>query len=231
MTDLGAYKDKFSDTGRRILESALEESRRRDQNFVAVEHILYALANEEGDLFNGTMRDLSVDPRSVKLMIERRVENSRQHIGKGFRIAPETTELFKRSMDRARAQGRKVIDSTDILFVLSNDERSVLNDVLRNLGVPSEEVAQQVRQRIRLREQEEERSRKKYELPSYLKHFGVSLNKLARQDKIPPTIGREMEIRQMIEILCHKERSNSPMLVGEPGVGKNRRRRRFGEID
>jgi ATP-dependent Clp protease ATP-binding subunit ClpA len=220
MTDLGAYKDKFSDTGRRILESALDESRRRDQNYVAVEHILYALSNEEADLFNGTMRDLSVDPRSVKLMIERRVENGRQHIGKGFRIAPETTDLFKRSMDRARAQGRKVIDSTDILFVFSNDERSILNDVLRNLGVPSEEVAQQVRQRIRLREQEEERSRKKYELPSYLKHFGVSLNKLARQDKIPPTIGREMEIRQMIEILCHKERSNSPMLVGEPGVGK-----------
>ncbi len=58
MIDLGAYKDKFSDSGRRILESALEESRRRDQNFVAVEHILYALANEEADLFNGTMRDL-----------------------------------------------------------------------------------------------------------------------------------------------------------------------------
>ncbi|NJM52466.1 MAG: hypothetical protein HC846_03155 [Blastocatellia bacterium] len=74
--------------------------------------------------------------------------------------------------------------------------------------------------RIRTREQEEEQVRKKYELPSYLKHFGVSLNKLARQDKIPPTIGRELEIRQMIEILCHKERSNSPMLVGEPGVGK-----------
>jgi ATP-dependent Clp protease ATP-binding subunit ClpC len=220
MTDLGAYKDKFSDTGKRILENALDESRRRDQNFVAVEHILYALANEENDLFNATMRDLSVDPRSVRLMIERRVENGRQHIGKGFRIAPETTDLFKRSMDRARAQGRKVIDSTDILFVLSNDERSVLNDVLRNLGVPSEEVAAQVRQRIRQREQEEERTRKKYELPSYLKHFGVSLNKLARQDKIPPTIGRELEIRQMIEILCHKERSNSPMLVGEPGVGK-----------
>lgn len=220
MTDLGAYKDKFSDSGKRILESALDESRRREQNFVAVEHILYALTSEESELFNSTMRDLSVDPRSVKLMIERRVDTGRQHTGKGFRIAPEATELFKRSMDRARAQGRKVIDATDMFFVLSNDERSILNDVLRNLGVPSEEVAQQVRTHIRTREQEEERSRKKYELPSYLKHFGVSLNKLARQDKIPPTIGREKEIRQMIEILCHKERSNSPMLVGEPGVGK-----------
>ena len=62
--------------------------------------------------------------------------------------------------------------------------------------------------------------RKKYDLPPYLKHFGTSLNKLARQDKLPPTIGREAEIQQMIEILCHRERANSPMLVGEPGVGK-----------
>ncbi|HEV2764693.1 MAG TPA: ATP-dependent Clp protease ATP-binding subunit, partial [Pyrinomonadaceae bacterium] len=62
--------------------------------------------------------------------------------------------------------------------------------------------------------------KKKFELPPYLKHFGVSLNRLARQDKIPPTIGREQEIQQMIEILCHRERANSPILVGEPGVGK-----------
>jgi ATP-dependent Clp protease ATP-binding subunit ClpA len=86
--------------------------------------------------------------------------------------------------------------------------------------VPAEEVAQMARTRIRKLEKEEERTRKKYELPSYLKHFGVSLNKLARQDKIPPTIGREREIQQMMEILSHRERSNSPMLVGEPGVGK-----------
>jgi ATP-dependent Clp protease ATP-binding subunit ClpA len=57
-------------------------------------------------------------------------------------------------------------------------------------------------------------------LPSY-RHFGVS-SLLARQDKLPPTIGREREIQQMIEILCHRERANSLMLVGEPG-GQNGR--------
>ena len=220
MADIDAYKDKFSDSGRRVLETALGESRRRDQNYVAIEHILHAVASEEEDLFTSTMRDLSVDPRSVKLLIEKRLDSTRQHTGKGFRIAPETTELFKRAMDRARSQGRRVIDASDIFYVLSNDERSVLNDVLQNLGVPAEEVAQTARTRIRKREKEEERTRQKYELPSFLRHFGVSLNKLARQDKIPPTIGRETEIRQMIEILSHRERSNSPMLVGEPGVGK-----------
>lgn len=220
MADIDAYKDKFSESGQKVLEVALSESRKRDQNYVATEHILHALANEEAELFNATMRDLAVDPRSVKLLIEKRLESGRQHTGKGFRIAPETTELFKKSMDRARSQGRRVIEASDIFYVMSNDERSLLNDVLQNLGVPAEELAQTARTRIRKIEKEEERTRKKYELPSYLKHFGVSLNKLARQDKIPPTIGREREIRQMIEILSHRERSNSPMLVGEPGVGK-----------
>jgi len=220
MADIDAYKDKFSESGQRVLEVALDESRKRDQNYVATEHILHALANEEAELFNSTMRDLAVDPRSVKLLIEKRLEASRQHVGKGFRIAPETTDLFKKAMDRARSQGRRVIEASDIFYVMSNDDRSLLNDVLQNLGVPAEELAQTARTRIRKIEKEEERSRKKYELPSYLKHFGVSLNKLARQDKIPPTIGREREILQMMEILSHRERSNSPMLVGEPGVGK-----------
>ena len=220
MADIDAYKDKFSESGRRVLESALDESKKRDQNYVAIEHILHAVAKEEDDLFTSTMRDLAVDPRSVKLLIEKRMANGRQHTGKGYRIAPETTELFKRAMDRARSQGRRVIEGSDIFYVLSNDERSVLNDVLQNLGVPSDEVAQTARTRIRKREKEEERTRAKYELPSFLRHFGVSMNKLAREDKIPPTIGREKEILQMIEILSHRERSNSPMLVGEPGVGK-----------
>ena len=220
MADIDSYKDKFSDSGRRVLETALGESKKRDQNYIAIEHILHAVVSEEDDLFTSTMRDLAVDPRSVKLLIEKRMESGRQHTGKGYRIAPETTELFKRAMDRARSQGRRVIDGSDIFYVLSNDERSILNDVLQNLGVPSDEVAQTARTRIRKREKEEERTRQKYELPSFLRHFGVSMNKLAREDKIPPTIGREKEILQMIEILSHKERSNSPMLIGEPGVGK-----------
>src|SRR5918993_3904197 len=100
MADIDAYKDKFSDSGRRVLETALDETKRRDQNYVAIEHILHAVASEEDDLFTSTMRDLAVDPRSVKLLIEKRMEMGRQHTGIGFRIATETNELFKRALDR-----------------------------------------------------------------------------------------------------------------------------------
>ncbi|MDT5157334.1 MAG: ATP-dependent Clp protease ATP-binding subunit ClpC [Acidobacteriota bacterium] len=221
MIDLGTYKDRFAESGQRVLEHAVQESRRRDQNYIAVEHILNGLAAEEAELFNSTIRDLSLDPRSVKVLIEKRLENARyQNVNKGIRIAPETIELFKRAMERARAQGRKTIEATDLFMAFSQDENSALMGVLRNLGANPETVVEQVRVRVRTREQQEEEYKKKFELPPYLKHFGVSLNRLARADKLPPTIGREREIQQMIEILCHRERANSPMLVGEPGVGK-----------
>ena len=222
MVDLSVYKDKFGESGKRIFDSAVQDSRRRDQNYLAVEHIINALASEEADLFNGTLRDLAVDPRAMKTKIERRLENNRQqHVGKGLRILPDTIDLFKRAMDRARSQGRKTIEATDLLMALSQqDEKSLLLEMLREMGASSTAVIEGVRARIRTREQEEEQYKRKFELPSYLKHFGVSMNRLARQDKLPPTIGREREIQQMVEILCHRERANSPMLVGEPGVGK-----------
>jgi ATP-dependent Clp protease ATP-binding subunit ClpC len=220
MVDLPSYKDKFGDSGQRILDHALSESRQRDQNVVSVEHILEALMHEEPDMFNSTMRELSLDPIVVKIAIDKRLDGSRQqHVGKGFRISQDTTELFKRAMERARAQGRKVIEATDIFSALTNYD-SLFLEVLKNMGANPDAVAENVQAQVTKREREEEQYRKKFELPPYLKHFGVSLNRLARTDKIAPTIGREKEIQQMVEILCHRERANSPMLVGEPGVGK-----------
>src|SRR5437588_265201 len=219
MADLEAYKDKFGESGQRVLQNALSESRRRDQNYIAVEHIISGLAKEEPDLFNATLRSLSLDPVLVARAIDKRLDNTRQHVGKGFRIAPDTTDLFKRAMERARSRGRKTIEATAIFDMLSKYD-SLFVEVLRNLGANPETVIEHVRTSVDEREKQDEQYRKKFELPPYLKHFGISLNRMARADKIPPTIGREKEIQQIIEILCHRERANSPMLVGEPGVGK-----------
>jgi len=202
MADLEAYRDKFGDSGQRVLQNALTESKRRDQNYIGVEHIIQALASEEPELFNSTIRSLALDPAMVTRAISTRLDNARQHVGKGFRIAPDTTDLFKRAMERARSRGRKTIEATDIFEVLSKPD-SLFVEVLQNLGAKPEAVGEHVRTSVNVREQQDEQYRKKFDLPPYLKHFGVSLNRMARMDKIPPTIGREKEIQQIIEILCH----------------------------
>ena len=133
MASLDPYLDKFSDSGRRILESALDETRRREQNLISPEHILFALIVEETGLFDSAMRNLSVDLRSVRQEVENHLENSRRHTGEKFRISPETTEIFKFSMDKARSENRRVIEASDILYVLITDKYSILNKIVRNL--------------------------------------------------------------------------------------------------
>ncbi|MBK9707414.1 MAG: ATP-dependent Clp protease ATP-binding subunit [Acidobacteria bacterium] len=212
--------DKFSDSGQKVIYRAIEVSKSRDHNFLSVEHIFTALSDVEGILFNESMQAVGADPRAVSHILEQELSKSRQYVGKKMYIADTTRDLFNRALKRARHSGRQQIESYDLFATLFTDPNGVPADILRRLGVDPSNATDTITENVRSREEQTEVLRKKYELPAYLKHFGVSLNKLARQDKLPPTIGREQEIQQMIEILCHRERANSPMLVGEPGVGK-----------
>lgn len=218
--DLGSMTDKFSETGQKVIYRAIEESRRRDHNYLSVEHIFTALGDIENQLFHEAMQSVGIEPRAVVHLLEQELIKNRQYIGKKMYITDTARDLFNRSLKRARQNGRQQIESFDLFVSLFADPAGVPAEILRRLGVDPQNAVDTISRSIRTREEQNESMRKKYDLPPYLKHFGTSLNKLARQDKLPPTIGREGEIQQMIEILCHRERANSPMLVGEPGVGK-----------
>jgi len=212
--------DKFSETGQKVVRRAIEVSKSRDHNFLSVVHVFTALGDVESALFIETMQAVGIDPHSVTRLLDQELGKSPQYVGRKMAIPEPTRDLFNRALRRARGQGRQQIESYDLFATLFTDPNGAPAEILRRLGVDPSSATDTISQRVRTREEQTESLRKKYELPPYLKHFGLSLNKLARQDKLPPTIGRELEIRQMIEILCHRERANSPMLVGEPGVGK-----------
>src|SRR5438445_13472429 len=95
MADLEAYRDKFGESGQRVLENALGESRRRDQNYIAVEHIIHALAREESELFNSTIRSLATDPDPVRRTIDKSLDNALPHVATGFRTLPAPHTLVK----------------------------------------------------------------------------------------------------------------------------------------
>src|SRR5215510_4094037 len=220
MIDLGSMTDKFSDTGQKVMRRAIEVSRSRDHNFLSLSHVFTALSEIESELFAEAMQAVGIDPHSVTRLLEQELAKSPIHVGRKMAIPEPTRDLFNRALRRARSQGRQTIESYDLFATLFTDQSGAPAEILRRLGVDPADATETISQRVRTREEQTESLRKKYELPPYLKHFGVSLNKLARQDKLPPIIGREREIQQMIEVLCHRERANSPMLVGESGVGK-----------
>jgi ATP-dependent Clp protease ATP-binding subunit ClpA len=219
MIDLEIYTDKIAESGRRLIRKAYEEARSRDHNQLAPEHLFISIAEVERPFFNEVMQSLNLDPQVVIQALETKLDQ-RDYLGRGMKISEPLRTLLSNALKHSREQGRRLIEATDLFYALFGDTHSYPVELLRRLGADREMVMQKIATRVRSHEEKEEKYRRRYELPPYLKHFGVSLNKLARQDKLPPVIGRNEEIRQMIEILCHRERANSPMLVGEAGVGK-----------
>jgi ATP-dependent Clp protease ATP-binding subunit ClpA len=219
MIDLEIWTDKIAESGRRLISKAYQEARSRDHNQLAPEHLFLSITEVERPFFNEVMQSLNLDPQVVIQALETKLDQ-RDYLGRGMKMSEPLRTLLSNALKHSREQGRRLIESTDLFYALFGDTHSFPVELLRRLGADREMVMQKIATRVRSHEEREEKYRRRYELPPYLKHFGVSLNKLARQDKLPPVIGRNEEIRQMVEILCHRERANSPMLVGEAGVGK-----------
>jgi ATP-dependent Clp protease ATP-binding subunit ClpA len=143
-----------------------------------------------------------------------------EYLGVGMQVTAATKNILRLAWKEAQQVGRKLIETSDLFIAFFQEEGSIPAKIFSDLGVDTNRVLQTVVIKARVLEEEQEKYKKKFELPTHLKYFGVNLNKLARWNKIPPIIGREEEINQMIEILCHRNTSNSVMIVGEPGVGK-----------
>jgi ATP-dependent Clp protease ATP-binding subunit ClpA len=221
MPELEGFKDRLTPKALRVLDGAIEESKNRQHYYLGVEHIFLSFAKNEPALFMEIMVDLKLDGRQVLNFLNEHLNTPRQYyIGIGLKIPPATRNIFKLSMEEAQRWGRNEIDSMDLLMAIFQESHNLPSKILQGFGLDPDYVMHRISLKVRRREGIEEELKKKYELPPNLKHFAVNLNKLAYTDKLPPIIGRDVEIDKVIEVLCHVERSNSVMIVGEPGVGK-----------
>ncbi len=220
MTELEDIKEKLTPSARRVLEAAIEESKTRQHYYLGVEHLFLAFAKVEENFFREVMEDLNLDVYHVINFLNEHLNVSRQYIGLGLKIPPATRNVFRLAREEAQRWGREELDATDLFIAIFQENHSLPAKVFRSFGLDPDFVMRRITLKVRSKEEMEEELKKKYELPPNLKHFAVNLNKLARFDKLPVIIGRDAEIDQLIEILCHVDRSNSVMVVGEPGVGK-----------
>src|SRR5437867_3595019 len=171
-------------------------------------------------MFAEVMRDIELNPHTILQAIEEHLHMMPSFAGRELRVSPATKLVFKLAVHHASRAGRQTIESADLFSAVFEETQGVPVSILRRHGVEPEVLTARLNARMRDLELREERLKKRFELPPFLKHFATNLNLLARQDKVPPVFGRDQEIQQVLEILCHRERANSVMLVGEPGVGK-----------
>lgn len=220
MPELDDIKEKLSPAAKRLFDAAIEESKARQHFYLGVEHLFLAFSKVEEVFFREVMEDLNLDPHHVVTLLNEHLNISRQYIGFGLKIPPATKNVFRLAREEAQRWGREELDATDIFIAIFQENHSLPAKVFRSFGLDPDYVMRRIAVKVRSKEEKEEEFKKKYELPPNLKHFAVNLNKLASFDKLPLIIGRDAEIEQVMEILCHVDRSNSVMIVGDPGVGK-----------
>jgi ATP-dependent Clp protease ATP-binding subunit ClpA len=218
--DLDISPAKIGETAQRIIDRAIEEARRREHALLTNEHIFLAFAQVEWDMFAEVMRDVELNPHTILQGIEEHLHIMPSFAGRELRVSPASKLVFKLALHHASRAGRQTIESADIFSAVFEETEGVPVSLLRAHGVDPQNLVTRLNNRMRDLELREERLKKRFELPPFLKHFATNLNLLARQDKVPPVFGRDPEILQVLEILCHRERANSVMLIGEPGVGK-----------
>ncbi len=218
--DLDISPSKIADTAQRIIDRAAEEARRREHALLTNEHIFLAFAQVEWDTFAEVMRDVDLNPHTILQAVEEHLQLMASFTSRELRVSPPTKLVLKLALHHASRNGRQTLDAVDLFVSVFEETQGVPVTILRRHGVEPDVLVTRLNARLRDQEAQEERLKKHFELPPFLKHFATNLNLLARQDKVPPVFGRDREIDQVLEVLCHRERANSVMLLGEPGVGK-----------
>src|SRR5512144_650640 len=208
--------DKLTLKATEALQAAQENAARRHHQNIEVEHLLLALLEQTDGVVLPLLKKLGVDPARVKGDIEDALNRIPKVEGLvQTYLSPRLGKLFERAEQEAERLKDEYV-STEHLLIAAADGDGVAQQILDRHGVTKDKiftVLVDIRGSQRVTDQNPE---DKYQA---LTRYGRDLTDVARRGKLDPVIGRDEEIRRVVQVLSRRTKNN-PVLIGEPGVGK-----------
>jgi ATP-dependent Clp protease ATP-binding subunit ClpB len=193
----------------------LAESARNPQ--VTPEHLLLALLDQEGGLVPSVLRKLGTPLDEVRRPVGAALENLPKVTSGGQASGPssELVAVLRAGEEQMRTMGDDYLSTEHVLLALAAHP-SKAGDALRAAGVTGDALTKAVADVRGGHQVSDQSPEDKFEA---LEKYGQDLTEAAREGKLDPVIGRDEEIRRVIQVLSRR-RKNNPVLIGEPGVGK-----------
>src|SRR3954454_21966018 len=209
--------DRFTQRSREAIEATLRLAADRSHTEATPEHLLWALLDQPEGVVTKVVQRADVDVAGLRTKLGRALD-ARPTITSGAREPSAARELLDVLREAEREAERMHDDyiSVEHLLLALAASRTPAGDALRDAGAPRaklQEVVEQVRGPHRVTDPNPE------EKFGALERFGRDLTGAAREGKLDPVIGRDDEIRRVIQVLSRRTKNN-PVLIGEPGVGK-----------
>ena len=216
--------ERFTDRARRVVVLAQEEARMLNHNYIGTEHILLGLIHEGEGVAAKGLESLGISLEAVRAQVEEIIGQGQQAPSGHIPFTPRAKKVLELSLREALQLGHNYIGTEHILLGLIREGEGVAAQVLVKLGADLNRVRQQVIQLLSGYQGKEAVTQggPAEGTPStslVLDQFGRNLTAAAREGKLDPVIGRDLEIERVMQILSRRTKNN-PVLIGEPGVGK-----------
>ena len=211
--------NKLTVKSQEAMQDAQEIAQSYGNQVIEPIHLLAALIQGSESLVVNILQKLGININYIKIKTNELIEKLPKVAGAGIGnqyLSRDTGKILENALKEAENLKDEYVSTEHLLLALSEDKDSSAGKLLRDQGVKKDDifkVLKDIRGTQRVVDQNPE---DKYQA---LEKFGRDLNDLARRGKLDPVIGREEEIRRVLQVLSRRTKNN-PVLIGEPGVGK-----------
>ncbi|MDD5558557.1 ATP-dependent chaperone ClpB [Candidatus Methylomirabilis sp.] len=211
--------DKFTFKAQEAIQQAQKLAEEREHQAIEVEHLLLALVDQAEGVVQPILRKMGANPGQIasRLTEELRRLPKVSGVAQGqVHITPRLEKVLNGALSEAERLKDEYVSTEHLLLAISDEGGGAVGKVLREAGITRDRIyaaLQEIRGSQRVTDQTPE---EKYQA---LERYARNLTDLARKGKLDPVIGRDDEIRRVIQVLARRTKNN-PVLIGEPGVGK-----------
>jgi ATP-dependent Clp protease ATP-binding subunit ClpC len=211
-------QERFTEQAQEALAASQELVREYKHSQWDVEHILLALLQQEKGLVGDIFAELGVDLEAVKQEVSAALEKTPKvsYDSGQLYATPRIANLIKAADEEARRLKDDFIGTEHLLIAIAGEQKGEAAEILKRLGIDQERVYAALQKLRGGHRVTDARAESKYRS---LQKYGRDLTEMAREGKLDPVIGREDEIKRVMQILSRRTKNN-PVIVGEAGVGK-----------
>ena len=207
--------DKFTIKAQEAVQEAVNTAQLNGQQVIEPVHILKGILEKAKDVTNFIFQKLGVNAQQIEMLVSQEIKHLPRVQGGQPYLSNDSNNVLVRAQDMATKQGDEFVSVEPVLLALLS-VNSTASRIMKDAGCTEKDMQKAIQE---LRQGQKVQSQSADENYQSLEKYAKNLVDLARKGKLDPVIGRDDEIRRLLQILSRRTKNN-PILIGEPGTGK-----------
>ena len=207
--------NNFTIKSQEAVQQAVNVTQARGQQAIEPVHLLAGVLKVGENVTNFIFQKLGMNAQQIALVIDKQIDSLPKVSGGEPYLSRESNEILQRAVQYSKEMGDEFVSLEAIILALLN-LKSTVATILKDAGMTDKELRSAIAE---LRKGEKVTSQSSEDTYQSLSKYAINLNEAARSGKLDPVIGRDEEIRRVLQILSRRTKNN-PILIGEPGTGK-----------